>query len=225
MNQTKLRFSVVAVSLCASLAMMPGNAFATTTQVNTQATLSARITAGGGITPAQLQHKAYEDIRTATRDRSSSALQLAQTRSAQESSAGTVGNAGASTSTPVSNGAAQANSANAGTNANGGNAGNGGSTADASDAITWTKADFYLDEKDDTKIVDRRSTDGTAPGGLLVSGIEKLKKSGGKLVIPEGITEIDGQAFSNSSKRYNGLIKSVTFPSTLKKIGYAFFQC
>ena len=92
-----------------------------------------------------------------------------------------------------------------------------------SEAITWTKADFYLDEKDDTKIVDRRSTDGTAPGGLLASGIEKLKKSGGKLVIPEGITEIDGQAFSNSSKRYDGLIKSVTFPSTLKKIGYAAF--
>ena len=101
-------------------------------------------------------------------------------------------------------------------------------TANASAAgnpseVTWTKADFYLDEKDDTKIVDRRSTDGTAPGGLLASGIEKLKKSGGKLVIPEGITEIDGQAFSNSSKRYNGLIKSVTFPSTLKKIGYAAF--
>ena len=89
--------------------------------------------------------------------------------------------------------------------------------------VTWTKDDFYLDENDDTKIVDRRSTDGTAPGGLLASGIEKLKKSGGKLVIPEGITEIDGQAFSNSSKRYDGLIKSVTFPSTLKKIGYAAF--
>jgi hypothetical protein len=91
------------------------------------------------------------------------------------------------------------------------------------DSIVWTKNDFYLDEHDDTKIVDRRSTDGTAPGGLLASGIEKLKKSGGKLVIPEGITEIDGQAFSNSSKRYDGLIKSVTFPSTLKKIGYAAF--
>lgn len=91
------------------------------------------------------------------------------------------------------------------------------------DPIVWTKNDFYLDEHDDTKIVDRRSTDGTAPGGLLASGIEKLKKSGGKLVIPEGITEIDGQAFSNSSKRYDGLIKSVTFPSTLKKIGYAAF--
>ena len=97
------------------------------------------------------------------------------------------------------------------------------SAADNSEGINWTKADFYLDENDDTKIVDRRSTDGTAPGGLLASGIEKLKKSGGKLVIPEGITEIDGQAFSNSSKRYNGLIKSVTFPSTLKKIGYAAF--
>lgn len=91
------------------------------------------------------------------------------------------------------------------------------------DPIVWTKNDFYLDEHDNTKIVDRRSTDGTAPGGLLASGIEKLKKSGGKLVIPEGITEIDGQAFSNSSKRYDGLIKSVTFPSTLKKIGYAAF--
>lgn len=170
-----------------------------------------------------MQHKSYEDIRAATRDRSSSALQSAQTRSAQEALAGTAENAGASTSTPVSNGAAQANSANAGANANGGNAGNGGSAADASETITWTKADFYLDENDDTKIVDRRSTDGTAPGGLLASGIEKLKKSGGKLVIPEGITEIDGQAFANSSKRYDGLIKSVTFPSTLKKIGYGAF--
>lgn len=91
------------------------------------------------------------------------------------------------------------------------------------DPIVWTKNDFYLDEHDDTKIVDRRSTDGTAPGGLLASGIEKLKKSGGKLVIPEGITEIDGQAFSNSSKRYDGLIKSVTFPSTLKKSGTLHF--
>lgn len=67
------------------------------------------------------------------------------------------------------------------------------------DPIVWTKNDFYLDEHDDTKIVDRRSTDGTAPGGLLASGIEKLKKSGGKLVIPEGITEIDGQALIRAS--------------------------
>lgn len=230
MSHVKSRFSVVAVSLCASVAMVSGSAFATPSPVSTseqllqtQTQLDTKNTAGGGITPAQLQHKSYEDIRAATRDRSSSALQSAQTRNAQESLAGRAGNTGASTSTPVSNGAAQANSANAGTNANGGNTGNGGSTADTSETITWTKADFYLDENDDTKIVDRRSTDGTAPGGLLASGIEKLKKSGGKLVIPEGITEIDGQAFSNSSKRYDGLIKSVTFPSTLKKIGYAAF--
>lgn len=91
------------------------------------------------------------------------------------------------------------------------------------DPIVWTKNDFYLDEHDDTIIVDRRPTDGSAPEGLLASGIEKLKKSGGKLVIPEGITEIKGEAFLNFEGTGHVPITSVTFPSTLKKIGYSAF--
>lgn len=58
---------------------------------------------------------------------------------------------------------------------------------------------------------------------MTEQGKEKLKKSGGHLVIPEGITEIDSQVFCYYKKVPNIQITSVTFPSTLKKIDLGAF--
>ena len=90
------------------------------------------------------------------------------------------------------------------------------------EAVVWTKEDFLLDETG-TKILERRPTDGEIPQGLTEQGKEKLKKSGGHLVIPEGITEIDDRAFCYYKKVPNIQITSVKFPSTLKKIGFGAF--
>lgn len=95
----------------------------------------------------------------------------------------------------------------------------------------------------------------TVISGLTKTGIEMVKSQGGELIIPEGVTEIAGMSYNLDtgegafdkgfspmtigkldpedpefetklfSAEYN-FITSVTFPSTLKKIGYgAFTYC
>ncbi len=92
----------------------------------------------------------------------------------------------------------------------------------------------------------------TTVSGLSEKGIEQVKSNNGHLVIPEGVTEIAGTSMQEASETgyittgfspfaiskktvtdndvtadpdYN-IVKSVSFPSTLKKIGdCAFFYC
>lgn len=96
--------------------------------------------------------------------------------------------------------------------------------------ITWEKDDFFTTNNGKTlggrvEIQTPQGTENVTRYALTDKGKEKLKKNH-HVVIPEGIEIIDSVAFKRPDQTPDDeYIESVTFPSTLKKIGYgAFFS-
>ena len=87
--------------------------------------------------------------------------------------------------------------------------------------ITWEKDDFFT--TNNGKTLGGR-VNNTVMSGFTAKGKEKLKKNH-HVVIPEGIEIIDEVAFTRTVQTPDDeYIESVTFPSTLKKIGYGAFH-
>lgn len=99
----------------------------------------------------------------------------------------------------------------------------------SSEEITWEKDDFFTTNNGKTLggRVDIQTPQGThniSMSGFTAKGKEKLKKNH-HVVIPEGIEIIDEVAFTRTKQTPDDeYIESVTFPSTLKKIGYGAFH-
>ena len=95
--------------------------------------------------------------------------------------------------------------------------------------ITWEKDDFFTTNNGKTlggrvDIQTPQGTNNTPMSGFTAKGKEKLKKNH-HVVIPEGIEIIDEVAFTRTVQTPDDeYIESVTFPSTLKKIGYGAFH-
>ena len=90
-----------------------------------------------------------------------------------------------------------------------------------SEEITWDKDDFFT--TNNGKTLGGR-VNNTIMSGFTAKGKEKLKKNH-HVVIPEGIEIIDEVAFTRTVQTPDDeYIESVTFPSTLKKIGYGAFH-
>jgi len=95
--------------------------------------------------------------------------------------------------------------------------------------ITWEKDDFFTTNNGKTlggrvDIQTPQGTNNTPMSGFTAKGKEKLKKNH-HVVIPEGIEIIDEVAFTRTKQMPDDeYIESVTFPSTLKKIGYGAFH-
>ncbi len=99
----------------------------------------------------------------------------------------------------------------------------------SSEEITWKMDDFFTTNNGKTiggrvDIQTPQGTNNTPMSGFTAKGKEKLKKNH-HVVIPEGIEIIDEVAFTRTVQTPNDeYIESVTFPSTLKKIGYGAFH-
>lgn len=99
----------------------------------------------------------------------------------------------------------------------------------SSEETTWNKDDFFTTNNGKTLggRVDIQTPEGTKNvemSGFSAKGKEKLKKNH-HVVIPEGIEIIDSVAFIRPNQTPDDeYIDSVTFPSTLKKIGYGAFH-
>lgn len=95
--------------------------------------------------------------------------------------------------------------------------------------ITWEKDDFFTTNNGKTlggrvDIQTPQGTNNVEMSGFSAKGKEKLKKNH-HVVIPEGIEIIDSVAFTRAKQTPDDeYIESVTFPSTLKKIGYGAFH-
>ena len=98
-----------------------------------------------------------------------------------------------------------------------------------SEEITWEMDDFFTTNNGKTlggrvDIQTPQGTNNTPMSGFTAKGKEKLKKNH-HVVIPEGIEIIDEVAFTRTVQTPDDeYIESVTFPSTLKKIGYGAFH-
>lgn len=99
----------------------------------------------------------------------------------------------------------------------------------SSEETTWNKDDFFTTNNGKTiggrvDIQTPQGTHNTPMNGFTAKGKEKLKKNH-HVVIPEGIEIIDEVAFGGTVQTPDDeYIESVTFPSTLKKIGYGAFS-
>ena len=99
----------------------------------------------------------------------------------------------------------------------------------SSEEITWEMDDFFTTNNGKTiggrvDIQTPQGTNNTPMSGFTAKGKEKLKKNH-HVVIPEGIEIIDEVAFTRTVQTPDDeYIESVTFPSTLKKIGYGAFH-